>query len=98
MTCVFIRVRFIHLLFSHVPAPTAALLLLLADLGPRDRRKSSIKRCRKRMERLRSNLAPRSERVIILSDLEATRTEALRTLEGRCAMCGLCVFRSDSAN
>jgi hypothetical protein len=77
--------------------PTAAMLLMLADLGPKDEKPSSIKRCRKRMKRLKRNLGERRPpNVVAISHVESVRTEAIRTIDGRCLMCGLCVMRPSS--
>lgn len=74
--------------------PGPAMMLLLADLGPKDEKPASIKRCRKRVQKLRRNLLPPDRKVVSLKSLEAARGEALRALDARCAICGHCILRS----
>src|SRR5262245_3851322 len=90
IACVLMRLSRWRLRMTLPSEPSPALLLLLADLGPRDERKSSIKRCRKRMENLRRNLAPSPAKVVSLSRLEPVRAEALLTLTKRCGLCRRC--------
>lgn len=80
---------------SDTDAPSPELLLMLADLGPKDTKRASIKRCRKRVDRLRRNLAPKPDKVITLRNHEPARAKALSLLDRRCQICGHCIIRPE---